>query len=341
MKVYSTYKSLKYIQDPLQVAADLDYEYALNKYCVDLKYAPTHFNYGLKVDYYVAIENYATPSTNKVYYLSEQNSAIFLPLDPPLHSTITLINETGWDTKIFSTCNDLYIKNEFYTYIELVFCGDAWGIAKKGTWKPIQDSSHSTIYTTTVRSLAKTEAEYSSYVFGFGYFNFADVYELYSLGLDPAEIENYSRYANNLLVYKNQQGVPGPILDNLTPTLNPFGIFKVWEFITQDIDMLDGCPENLKLFFDKFLIFDMPQVSGMLRDIKVKFTLSELPDSIYQIPTNSQLLSVFNISQNELMEEDKDYSIMSDEVVPTLRGQIYHYDLLRIELLGHDFVGEV
>lgn len=345
MKVFKTTSpNLTYISDDLKPSeANLDYNYSLNRYCVDLKYVPTFNNYPVKVDYYIYPETYTITQPNLTYFLGDGVRKIYLPSNPKLNDSVTLVNIYGWGVKVMSICNDLFIDYETFTYLEFKFCGDSWQITKKGS-HAYSTTSNKVYYIHQVQSTSLMDVVYNPRVIGHGYLNFANIYELYTLGI-PVELDKIIRYSNNTIEFLGADSVLGPINSVITTSepSNEFVNFETWKVLVNNTDVSGSVLERLRLKFSPFLKFEMPQVSAMLRDVYVKFinSVTNTPDPVYTLGLTDTLVEVYNLTRDQLMVESVDYVLALQDnlyIVPTSGGSIYHNDSLLISVLGDNFI---
>lgn len=341
MKVFKRYSRLTYLDDNLKPSeANLDYNYSLNRACVDLKYVPTYNLYPTKVDYYIYPETYTISETNKTYYLGADVRRVGLPTNPRINDTITLVNVFGWGVKILSTCNDLYVGYETFTYLEFKYCGGTWIATKKGSHS-YPSTSDRILYVRQVSSKSLMDVAYAPRIIGHGYLNFADIYELYTLGV-PVEIDKIIRYSNNTIEFLEVSQVMGPIY-NVNIIYEPsaeFINFDVYEVYVNSENVSESVLERLRLRFSPYLKFEMPQVSAMLRDVYVKFinTITNTPDPIYTLDPADTLVEVYNLSKDKLMVVDIDYVLQNYHIIPTASGSIYHNDTLLVKFFGDNII---
>lgn len=341
MRIYKRHSALTYFPDAKKpsISPNLSYNYSLNRECIDLKYVPTVLDYPTTIDYYISVEVVKLPESNKTYYLNSVVKVVHLPSGAKENDCVILVNRSGWGINLFSTCTSLHIGAESFTYLELRYCGDSWKLVKKGTISHVPASR--LMYVASAKSTSLIDELYKPYVFGYGYVNFADIYELYSIGL-PNLIDEVERYQNNTLIFSGTPEVAGPVQSYATaytPSLE-FPLFQVWEVSANGTTVSDQIPDQLKLKFSTHLVQAMPAVSAMLRNVNIKFenTATSTIDPVYTLDPTDTLVEVENVTTSEVQTRDVDYVVSNSHILPTLRGGIFHNDNLLVKFWRDYFI---
>ena len=342
MKIYNRHSALTHFADSKKadISPNLSYSYSLNRECIDLKYVATLHNYPVVADYYLYPQVVQLPEANKTYFLDPSVQTIYLPTDAQINDSITLISESGWNLKLFSTCLSLYIDDDQFTFLELRFCAYGWKIVKKGT-HIYSSTSNRVMYVVSAKSTSLMDEIYLPHIFGYGYLNFADIYELYSVGLADFT-SKVERFRNTVILFSDIQGVNGPVqsIDYDFPYSSEFPFFQIWEVLVNSSSISDQLPDRLKLKFSPYLVQQMPKVSAMIRDINFKFinSVTNTIDPIYTLNPTDTLVEVVNVSTKEKMLLGVDYTQSNNHILPLLRGGIFHDNDLLIKFWGDNFI---